>query len=173
MTSHQIERRIVQDHFARATVMPRFTPGQWFECDVAEVTDAGYLVEYEIKLSKSDFKADARKAERVRYALRSTGPWGQTKHQRLAARDSKGPSRFYFVTPAGLLLPSQIPEWAGWMEATEIYHGRAVSLSVMKAAPRLHGEKADSRIVEQMRIAAYYRFHRRAPDPGPEPEWAL
>lgn len=46
---------------SRDLVMPNYTPKKWFECDVMAVTKAGYLEEYEIKLSASDFKADAKK----------------------------------------------------------------------------------------------------------------
>jgi outer membrane autotransporter protein len=47
--------------------MPNYTPKNWFECDVMAVTKAGYLEEYEIKLSASDFKADSKKCFREGY----------------------------------------------------------------------------------------------------------
>ena len=149
ITSTQIEQRLIFDHYARATVMPCFTPFKWFECDVAEITTAGYLVEYEIKVSRGDFKADARKADGCIYRPghpRYVAP--VTKHQRLAAHDPLGPTRFYFVTPAGLLTEAEIPPWAGWMEAREArgcFAGCVVN--ERRPATRLHGQKARDGLV--------------------------
>lgn len=43
---------------------PNYTPDGWWECDVWAVTRAGYGIEYEIKLSVHDFRADKQKAKR-------------------------------------------------------------------------------------------------------------
>ena len=174
LRAYQIERWLVSDRFARATVMPRFAPPGWWECDVAELTTAGYLVEWEIKTSRSDFSADARKVEVVSYSRRRAGVVPRTKHERLAARDTTGPSRFWFVVPAGMLTDGQVPEWAGWAEANARSDGRVAGLTVMREAPRLHAQKASPAVGEAMRVAAYYRFHRAPPpEPGPPPEWYL
>ena len=54
MTEQTIQNRLYYMlRSAAQCLMPNFTPGGWWECDLATVTRAGYFVEYEIKLSLS------------------------------------------------------------------------------------------------------------------------
>ena len=64
------------------------------ECDILKVTPAGYATEYEIKISKSDFKADLKK-----------------KH----SHDSKFIQRLFYIVPYELLdyAKENLPENAG------------------------------------------------------------
>jgi len=64
---------------------------------------------YEIKVSRADFRRDSR--EKQDHALR----WSD---------------RFWYVTPTGLIAPSEAPEWAGLME----WDGKA--FRVKRKAPR-------------------------------------
>ncbi|MCF1452256.1 MmcB family DNA repair protein [Agrobacterium vitis] len=71
-------------------------------CDfwtIAPWPSKGYLATaYEIKISRADFKRDTH---------------GKQREARLFS------DRFYYVTPAGLLKPEEIPDWAGLIEITE------------------------------------------------------
>ena len=64
------------------------------ECDVLKVTMAGYATEYEIKVSRSDFKADLKK-----------------KHK----HDSKFIKQLYYTVPFEMLdfAKEHLPEYAG------------------------------------------------------------
>lgn len=165
MTAKDIQRRLLFEKFAASTVMPNFTPINWFECDVMEITKAGYFTEYEIKISRSDFKADALKNKRTGFRF-DGATWvdvpGENKHKRLAQADPKGPSRFWFVVPVGLITLDEVPGWAGLVVAVPTgEHSRfRAHLRIEKEAPKLHRVKADPKIIEQMMKAGYYRFHR-------------
>lgn len=150
-------------------VMPNFTPLGWWECDVWACTKAGFGVEYEIKLTRSDFKADAQKVKEDyvwKDGKRERGPDGWllretlNKHDRLAMADERGPSRFYYVTPPDLLQPGDLPPWAGHIvfnPLNPVY--RATSIEV--DAPRLHRKKVEQAVKVQAWRAGYYRFWRQ------------
>lgn len=141
----------------KGTCLPCFTPRCWFEADVALLTDAGYFVEYEVKTSRSDFLADRRKGG---FAFQNGLDHGQTKHQRLAAGDPQGPSRFYFVTLGGIVTAEDIPPWAGWIEARQDDRRQpnCWSLWPMKKARQLHRVKPEA-LAEDMHKVYYYRMH--------------
>ena len=167
MTVLDIQRRIMVDHYDRSMVIPNFTPPAWFECDVCEITKAGYMVEYEIKMSRADFKADAEKRRNPIYywdGHHLAVPEVQhTKWKRLASGDPFGPVRFYFVTPVGLLHLGDIPLWAGWIEAVGIQGGRIpwkVKLELKKEPRKLHQIRMDEGRCQAMNRTFYWRFIR-------------
>lgn len=150
--------------FRQSFFLPGYTPSGWWECDVFEVTKAGYFREYEIKTSRGDFFRDAAKAMPAPYPLRAAAfasgspePTGPRKHDRLAAGDPRGPSRFWYVVPAGLLMLDEVPEWAGLIECD--LTGKRVTQTVARAAPKLHGEPIDPEVAKHARGVCYYRFH--------------
>ena len=120
---------------ASLLLAPRFTPYGWWEMDLMRVTRAGYCEEWEIKLTISDFRADAKKT-----SWRGKGVRG--KHERLAAGDPAGPCRFTYVVPESLIqtVRAELPTWAGLWCALE--HGSRVRFRRVVNAPTLHREKA-------------------------------
>lgn len=126
-------------------VMPNYTPLQWWECDVFSITAAGYFTEYEIKLTHSDFLADAKKGER----------WygGETKHSLLAQGGEHGPSRFWYVSPGGIIAPEEVPAWAGLLIFI-----RGIFFQIEKMAPRLHKHKCTIAAEHHAYRSAYLRF---------------
>lgn len=99
------------------------------ECDVMSVSKSNYIYEYEVKISKSDFKADFKKKKH------------KNMSKRKSINESKGyyysPNYFYFVVPSGLIDINDVPEYAGLMYVNE--NG---SFNKIKKAPKLHSEKA-------------------------------
>jgi len=99
MTARDIQRRLMVERYRRSFVLYNYTPKTWFECDVFEITQAGYFREYEIKLSLSDFKADAEKQKTIwKYnTMNGRGAFDRTagdkKHDSLRNAASHGPSR--------------------------------------------------------------------------------
>jgi hypothetical protein len=129
-----------------------------------QLSKSDYYSEFEIKVSRSDFKADAKKTDIGRWGTRADGTKGKlpdrNKHEELAARSIKGPVHFWFATPVGLFIPSEIPEWAGHIEFRENpRNARGLYRTVTKKAPRLHGTKASDAVQEQAKRTCYYRFH--------------
>lgn len=176
MNEGQIIRAIWHEWGQRSMLMcPRFTPRNWWECDVWRVTKAGHVVEYEIKTTMKDFKADAAKFQK-RFHKKPGGQWfeGQDvvekKHDLLAAGDARGPGRFFFVVLRSLgITVEMVPPWAGLLtyapRAPGNYEPR---FREEKGAPYLHREKASEEVVTQARISCYYRFWQmmsRTPEP--------
>ncbi len=154
--TRNIQRVIIRNRWNKTFCIPNHHAHKWWECDVFELTRAGYFVEYEIKVSLSDFRADARK-------LRESYKWNpllqtteraysKTKHQQLAERQTNGPSRFYFVTPPGLVPVELIPEWAGLIEVDG-------NERMVRRAVQLHSVKASDELVRKANQSCYFRFH--------------
>jgi hypothetical protein len=151
--------------------IPNYTPLRWWESDHYAVTKAGFAVEFEIKTSVADFKADATK-QRDGAAMKTVGSWvyirdehgnimyhaGEKKHDQLASRSIHGPSRFYFVCPEGLLQVEDMPEWAGLIWAYDRPTNGYPACCEQKSAPKLHREKAPEGTLENIRAAFYYRY---------------
>ena len=93
-----------------------------WEIDVLSMNKNNYLTEYEVKISRSDFKADAKKRK-----------W-QWYEKRIETMIS---NYFYYTCPEGLILQTEIPEFAGLIYATN------EGLKVIKKAPLLHKKKHD------------------------------
>lgn len=163
-----MNERIVQDCIfalfrpSYETLLPNYTPRNWFECDVFGVTKAGYFHEFEIKRTLSDFRADAHKA--CRHLQRVNGRWThvespQTKHEKLACRSADGPCQFWYVLPAGLVPECDVPEWAGLREFNpKIQQAYCGAIKTVRKAPSLHRQKIDAKIVEHARGVCYWRF---------------
>lgn len=174
MTERAIQNAIWNDRGRQSAIMcPNYTPAEWWECDVWMVTKAGYSVEFEIKVSLADFKADRAKARNFYEDRDKPGAdrWKETtrkKHDMLAARDRRAPSRFYYVTPSKLELPLElIPEWAGHITAEPGFYidgaekkqpSGAVRFDELKAAPKLHTQKVNEKIIDHCRSVFFYRY---------------
>lgn len=165
MTAKEIQRGLIRELFPHTKVMPNWTPPGWYECDLFAMTRAGYSTEYEIKISRSDFKADAAKGKEG-WKWNHDAP-GRSKlekvveprkHERLANADTTGPSRFFFVVPFHLVEISDVPEWAGLMYAER--NGRRMVFKEMKPAPKLHRAKVSDSWVNVMEAACYWRYLR-------------
>jgi hypothetical protein len=138
-------------------VVDRFRPDGWLEMDVCEVSAAGFMSEFEIKLSRADFAAD-----RDKVIIRDEV--AHTKHGLLARHDVRGPCRFWFIVPLGLVEVEQLPPWAGLIEL--VNRGPSAPLSdrwrplVRTPAPALHHCRVEVAIETAALRAAHGRFHR-------------
>lgn len=194
MKGYDLIRAVMRDRWRRNFVLPNYTPAGWWECDVFELTDAGYWREYEVKVSVADFRQDAKKCKtRVAWVPvpeeERAFPWqkvkqvqevAKNKHDLLAAHEVKGPSEFWFVMPAGLVPVTEIPEWAGLLEVMDYGPQHRpqwrYKSGVKKKAPRLHREKCDPKIVQHARGTCYWRMHgalETADAPPEDPEYMI
>jgi len=121
------------------------------EQDFVAVTAAGYAHEYEIKVSRADFRADMRKKEH--------GYWrdAELKHDLLSGKvvskswqKTRLPREFSFVLPKSLGIgPDDVPDHAGLIhcerqEPTKYNYHADILLTFPKPAPALrHAEKLD------------------------------
>jgi len=72
-----------------------------WESDFVSITTSGFAHEYEIKISKSDFKRDSEKVWKHKVLL-----------DRYEPKTAK-PNYFWYVTPPGLVELAEVPEYAG------------------------------------------------------------
>ena len=95
-----------------AFAAPNYTPRKWWECDMWALLRSGYTIEYEIKMSMSDFHADKNK-ERIFYE--SNDDHTAKKHDMLSDGHHYAPNRFMFVVPHSIQAQAEkaIPDWAG------------------------------------------------------------
>lgn len=102
------------------------------ECDLVSVNPRGLLCEWEIKLSRSDFKADTKKTGKHRALATGEGYEQHQRGKRLTLRLACC-SYFSYVCPSGLLTLEDLPAYAGlvWVDP----QGRVV---IKRAAPIVH-----------------------------------
>lgn len=73
---------------------------EYYECDIFKVTNSGYTIEYEIKISLEDFKHDFKKNKYEKY-----------KHDLISS--GKRTNRFFYVIPEDTIPLELIPEYCG------------------------------------------------------------
>lgn len=161
-TTASVLECLVSRRWRRNFCLPNYTPRLWWECDLFEVTKADCFIEYEIKTARNDFFQDARKGRRgrFRYDEKSdqwTGGLLAMKHELLAAGDKRGPQRFWYVVPDGLVEIDEIPEWAGYIKI--LWEKDRLREKIMKRAPTLHTAKITDGVADHARSVCYYRFH--------------
>jgi hypothetical protein len=162
ITARDIQKRLILDFYRRSFVLANYTPRNWWECDVFEVTEAGYFREYEIKLSKADFKADALKEKERGSSWDPNRPPPERKHDLLTKKDVRGPSEFWFVCPRGIIEPSDLPSWAGLIHVWEIPNYKSpwnVRYERVVRAPKLHRQKYSEELMKHANSVTYYRMH--------------
>ena len=124
------------------------------EADLVSITKAGFVNEFEIKISRSDFKADRKKqAKHMRYADVLTGDsTGVFQHaHRLSA-----PTQFWYAVPAGLVNEGEVPPHAGLM-----YVGMNDGfwrLRTVRRAPRLHSERVPEHDMRAIARSFMFRY---------------
>ena len=131
-----------------------------WESDKLIKTRSGMLYEFEIKISKSDFKNDFQKEDKhvvlegkeevVPAYIELVMEYGEnriSKEPYLVAGRKK-PHYFYYAVPEGLIEVNEIPEYAGLIYVlpegeNKNRDGRWCScgIYVVKEAPKLHNEK--------------------------------
>lgn len=95
------------------------------ECDVLSINKNGFVTEFEVKVSRSDFKAEAKKE----------GKWINFKMK----KETATPNYFYYVCPSGLINENEVSDFAGLIWFTE-----EGWLLTQKKAPFIHKHKHDA-----------------------------
>ena len=102
-----------------------------WESDMLKITKSGYVYEFEIKISKADFKNDFKNKKKKHLILENS-------------QNTNKPNYFYYVVPDGLIDENDIPEYAGliYVHSTIIGNSKQwFSFEEIKKAPKLHNEK--------------------------------
>lgn len=109
------------------------------ECDVLSISKSNYIYEYEIKISRGDFKKDFTKK----------------KHEHIInenfTRKKKGviqynaANYFSYVVPVGLVSVEEVPDYAGL-----IYFNEDLSFDVIKKPKLIHKIKATEPFIRKV-----------------------
>ena len=113
-------------------IVPNIYLWKW-DSDILAINKNNFLYEFEIKISRSDFKADFKKIE---------------KHENL--KNGIGPSRFYYITTFALN-NNDVPKYAGL-----IYYNK--DFKVIKRAPKINRYFVNKKQINKMHSSIYYRF---------------
>lgn len=117
------------------------------ESDILAIRPSLRVESYEIKVSRSDFRADFAKTD-----------W----HRKLGkARDDTSavpsvPNRFYYVAPESVIPRDEVPEYAGLIEVMRPYFLRTVI-----QAPLLHKKKLNEKQINALIRTMAYRYWSR------------
>ena len=107
-----------------------YTFSHTWESDYLALTKSGYLYEGEVKVSRSDFKADFKK-EQKHTLLRES-------YEKLEGLEGKlRPHYFFYAVPEDLIKEEEVPEYAGLIYMIEHFP----YYKWIKQAPLLHKEK--------------------------------
>lgn len=128
-------------------ISTRFTGHGLSECDVISVSKSDYIYEWEIKISRSDFRADFNKDKHKLMLERNCTKSRMIKEGNTKVKDILylTCNYFNFVVPTGLVTIEEVPEYAGL-----IYMDESLNFNIIKKAPLLHKEKASYNFIRQL-----------------------
>lgn len=149
--SKNIEASLIMDLYQKghSPITSHFQGYRFAECDVLSVTKSDYVCEYEIKISRSDFKADFKKEK---HKLITEKVFNETfTIKKIGNREFEmpnpyyGPNYLYYVTTESLINVDEIPTYAGLM-----YFHENGNFSIIKKAPLLHKTKASNELIRAL-----------------------
>lgn len=156
-TEKTVVRSLIGRRFPKNFCLPNYAPPGWWENDLYLITPADYWWEFEVKLTLADFRRDKEKRQEVGpYEFGKDRP-SETKHDLLSKTD-RGPARFWYVAPLGVIPVALVPPWAGLIELTTI--GRAHYERIIVDAPVRHKNKVEDLVRRQALETCYWRMHR-------------
>lgn len=151
MTETEIQNALWRECEAKRhrLVVPNVHVLGW-ESDLLSVTKNDLICEYEIKCSRSDFRADRYK---IRHRIMDSG---------VIAELERGAAYFYYVTPRDLVRASEVPWYAGLIYSHPV-------MQTVKKPPRLHTRKISEhqrRWLERSLTMRYWMRRLRSLDQG-------
>ena len=151
-TEKDIQLALWRKFINSVAVVPNAMFYHW-ESDLLVVSRSMYVTEYEIKISVSDFRADAKKerAELIQMEYYRPG-WDFGGDPIKVGR----PNRFYYVMPEDIAFKITVPDWAGLMVLRKPRY-----LSEVKRPKRLHNEKIEHEQVTNLIRKMQYRFWKQ------------
>lgn len=132
----EIQQALLKDYYLRGHqyCCTNFSGCGYCEADVFTINKGRYISEFEVKISRADFKKDSKKVHK--HGTLS----GVIKNNQF----HRSPNRFYYVCPENLIKLEEIPVYAGL-----IYYKDGLLIEI-KTAPLLHKEKAPDEVIFKM-----------------------
>jgi hypothetical protein len=130
ITTSEIQKKICKEEVLKGNI-PCENIGHFVgEHDVLSILKSGLIAEYEVKVSRSDFIADAKKDK-----------W---KHHELEIFDNL-PNYFYYACPIGLISTEEIPNYSGLVYVSKN------GVEVVKRPKKIHSIKHEQpRLLKKM-----------------------
>ena len=132
--SEESIQRALRHNFLSPSSVRYFTENlnvfEW-ESDVLKFTKSGYVYEFEIKISRADFKNDFKNKKKKHALLEDKN-----------SENSKRPNYFYYVVPKDMIDVEDVPDYAGLLYVFPYSFG-TFSFIEVKKAPSLHKNKFD------------------------------
>ncbi len=155
MTEREIQYRLWYYRACISTnlfMVPNAFIWHW-EADLLYVTPSGFATEWEIKLSRSDFKADFKKTYKHLILNEGKRPSGEPAWDSNKIKHDIGPKYFYYACPEGLIKAEEVPEYAGLFYIYET----GASATLIKQAPR----RKVKPLTDKQKIQLYEKGLRR------------
>lgn len=157
LTVERIQRALYGHFYGRFDLMATNAFIGTNECDFVGVRKSGFIDEFEIKLSRADFKADFKK-ETLTVRLDDGDIFSANATRNMAKHDALplGLTRanyFYFAVPDGLVLESEVPKHCGL-----IYFTPTGCPRVVREAPKLHKRKITDALRLKLAMKLHYRW---------------
>lgn len=167
LTEQSIQRRLSHFFATHKYMADGLYVFSW-ESDKLIWTKSGYIYEFEIKISRADFKNDFKhkhekhiilastiardKAKEMQTALfeekeKENSHWSRESLERYygdidaMAKGKRMPNYFYYAVPTGMLEPDEVPPYAGLIYIDSEYRYVKQSFRIVKEAPQLHKTK--------------------------------
>ena len=115
------------------------TISQMSECDCISISKSDYIYEYEIKISRADFKKDFTKIKHTNIINENYTKVRKGETFYLL------PNYFSFVTPKDLIKIEEVPDYAGL-----IYMNEDGSFEVIRKPKLLHNTKANTLFIRKV-----------------------
>ena len=133
-----------------------------WESDSLAITKSKYAYEFEIKISRADFKNDFKHKKVKHQMLEGTYQLFGDEflgNGKMSLTDK--PNYFYYVVPENLIAVEEIPTYAGLVYVKPRYNREGkiywYDANVVKEAPKLHKEKIDETHLKLME-KFYYNY---------------
>jgi hypothetical protein len=148
-TTKVIEKVLIQNLADRQfpIYLRNYQNGGFSEADIFGISKSGQMYEFEIKVSRADFKNDF-KNKNYKHDLLSNGDAKHTYNLWKKGRKTNEtydrivlPNRFYYACPEGLIQINEVPIYAGLIYISE--SGKYIEI---KPAPLIHHYKANEAI---------------------------
>lgn len=141
MTTKHLEKAIINFNQTSAVMSLRTSAIEPFhECDALVITNSNYAIEYELKISRSDFFADFKKR----------------KHKSMSNGRGGKISRFYYVVPTNMITVAEVPSYAGL-----IYVDDNLDCIVVKPAHKLTSHKLTNADITRVYRSIMFRWLRQ------------
>lgn len=152
MTAKEIQKHLrVYFSHAKYVVDNVYVFGDKYkETDVLIINQNGFCGDYEIKISKQDYKAEFKNKslkheilEKGHYTCKGNSSYVKIKGKWKPSKPGdkiqcERPNKFWFIVPENLISIEDIPKYAGLM-----YMSESGKIKIIKQAPFLHKEKLE------------------------------